>query len=301
MKDPRRATSLECVVPHARVRAAYDVAMTDPFIIAGAIASAPVVLDAYKRLLGPSLDLLGDGIKAGLANRRSNIHKVAARADAKADTDEPGAIPSRVAAEVFDKAQWADDEFVAEYLSGVLASSRSVDGRDDRGIVWTSLVGRLSADALRLHYAVYSALRAKVRGQDVDVMAHWTRRQLVFNYYELLPGLEFGFGDAGIRRLLDAAYVLEREGLLASMTHGSADHFTGLPYRKYELPRLGDIFITATTIEGCHLFLQGHGHGGVWAGAIADIDRTFDNWPDVAPSFSSIPVVWLDELPPKAG
>ena len=274
--------------------------MTEPLVIAGAIASAPVVLDAYKRLLGPSLDLMGDGIKRGLVNRRSNIHRVAERADAKTNTHGPGAVPPRVAADVFDKAQWADDEFVAEYLSGVLASSRSEDGRDDRGIVWTSLVGRLSSDSLRLHYAIYFALRAKVLGKDVEVMSQWIQKHLVLNYYDLLPGLEFGYGQVGIRRLLDAAYVLEREGLISGMTHGSAENFTGQPFGMYSLPNLGDIFMTATTIEGCNLFLYGHGYGDTWASAIADEERDFPIWPDIAPSLGSIPAVWLDELPTRS-
>lgn len=278
----------------------YDVVMTDPFAIAGAALSVPVALDVYKRLLGPGLDLMGEGIKEGLLNRRSSIHKVAERADAKTNAQRPGSIPPRVAADVFDKAQWADDEFVAEYLSGVLASSRSTDGRDDRGIVWTSLVGRLSSDSLRLHYAIFSALRTKLRGKDVDYMGQWTQKHLVLNYYDLLPGLEFEVNQVGIRRLLDAAYVLEREGLISGMTHGSANHFTGLPYRNYVLPDIGDIFMTATTIEGCHLFLYGHGYGATWASAIADDDRDFPNWPDIAPSLSSIPAVWLDDLPLKS-
>ena len=281
-------------------RGAYYVVMTDPFALAGAALSVPVALDAYKRLLGPSFDLMGEGIKSGLLNRRSNIHRVAERADAKTNTHTPGSIPPRVAADVFDKAQWADDEFVAEYLSGVLASSRSDDGRDDRGIVWTSLVGRLSSDSLRLHYAIFSALRAKLRGKDVDYMGQWTQRHLVLNYYDLLPGLEFEFNQDGIRRLLDAAYVLEREGLISGMTHGSAEHFTGVPYRDYVLPDFGDIFMTATTIEGCNLFLYGHGYGATWASAIADDQRDFASWPAIAPSLNSIPAVWLDELPHKA-
>jgi hypothetical protein len=278
--------------------------MTDPFLIAGALASgavsAPVVLDAYKRLLGPSLDLMGDGIKMGLVNRRSNIHKVAERADAKTNSQRPGAIPPRVASDVFDQAQWADDEFVAEYLSGVLASSRSEDGRDDRGIVWTSMVGRLSSDALRLHYSIYSCLRAKLLGENTEVISSWTQKHLVLNYYDLLPGLEFEFGQVGIRRLLDAAYVLQREGLVSGMTHGGADHFTGQPFARYVLPDIGDIFMTATTVEGCNLFLYGHGHGGSWANAIADEELEFPSWPDTAPSLNSIPAAWLDELPLKS-
>jgi hypothetical protein len=274
--------------------------MTDPLLIAGAIASTPVVLDGYKRLLGPSLDLMGEGIKKGLVNHRSNIHKVAERADAKTNTERPGSIPPRVASDVFDKAQWADDEFVAEYLSGVLASSRSEDGRDDRGIVWTSLVGRLSSDALRLHYAIYSCLRTKLLGKNTDVMSTWTEKHLVLNYYNLLPGLEFEPNQVGMRRLLDAAYVLQREGLIATMTHGSADNFTGHPFVRYVLPNFGDIFMTATTIEGCNLFLYGHGYGGSWADAIADEEREFPSWPDIAPSLGSIPAVWLDELPLKS-
>lgn len=208
-------------------------------------------------------------------------------------------MPPRVAAEVFEKAQWAENEFVAEYLSGVLATGRTPQGTDDTGVTWTAMVARLSSDALRLHYMVYSALRRKLLDQDTGVISAWTQKQLVFTYLDIArEGIDFGGSDEWIGRLLAAAYTLEREGLLVDMTHGGAEHLTGFPYRNYQLPAVGDMFITATTVEGCRLYLQAHGYGHLWAAQIGNADLEFDPWPDISPSVANATATWLDDLPP---
>ncbi|WP_126963219.1 hypothetical protein [Microbacterium oleivorans] len=274
--------------------------MTDPMIIAGGIASAPLVLETTKRLLGPTLDLLGDGIKNGLANRKSNISKVAARADAKADTSEPGAIPPRVAAEVFDKAQWADDEFVTEYLSGMLASARTPAGTDDSAVSWTALVGRMSADQLRLHYALYTALRAKVAGKKFDNISEWESKEVFVGYSDLRL-IALGWDqEFFVERLVEAAVGLAREGLITQLGHGSSDFLARVwsPTRKKALPdgQFGFLVFTPTS-AGSVLFLRAHGyraHSGVLAEAELDVSYSGD--PQDAPG--AINSYWVEDLPP---
>ena len=285
--------------------------MTDPLtgalINAGLKAADATSSEAAKtgsalwlKVLGPPAEALGAHFKSRveLWSEATLARRVLERAAGKTDTGAPGTVPPRVAADVFDKAQWAEDEFLAEYLSGVLAAARTPDGKDDRAVGWTALVARLSSDALRLHYAIYSALRTKLVGQDVDVISEWNSKQLVFTYLELYPRLGFT-GDNWTGRVIAAAYALQREGLITHMTHGGADHLTGLPYRQYQLPNVGDMLITATTVDGCYLFLQAHGYGDKWANAIGDADLAFDPWPDIAPSFAAVPAYWLHELPGK--
>ncbi|MCX6501662.1 MAG: hypothetical protein NT132_04520 [Microbacterium sp.] len=273
--------------------------MTDPFIIAGGIASAPLVLDAAKRLLGPSLDMLGDGIKSGLVNRKSNVHKVAERADAKADTSQPGAIPPRVASEVFDKAQWAEDEFVAEYLSGMLASARTLAGIDDSAVSWTALVGRLSSDQLRLHYALYSAVRGKVVGQKVENLSDWESKPVFVGYMDLITKVLAWDGDTFQARVIEAGVGLEREGLIDTLAHGS----TGF-WEKHWSPRSGKalpddqfgFLMFQPTSAGAMLFLRAHGHK-LDAGKLTDVDLTLEFAGDPNQAPLPVPGYWADDLP----
>ncbi len=276
--------------------------MTDPLIIAGGIASAPVVLDATKRLLGPTLDMLGEGIKAGLANRKSNVSKVADRADAKTDTTEPGAIPPRVAAEVFEKAQWADDEFVAEYLSGMLASARTPEGKDDSAVSWTALVGRMSADQLRLHYALYLAVRGRIVGTKVENTSDWESKDVFVGYMDLLVKALAWDGKTFKARVVEAGVGLEREGLIGEMSHGSEAFWA-----KHWSPKVGKalpgeqsgFLMFRPTAAGAMLFLRAHGHR-------LDSARLTDSELDLAyagdPQYAPLPVpgYWVQDLPTYA-
>ena len=286
--------------------------MTDPINAISSLASLgnatdPVAAEAAKtgaalwmKIMGPPADAYGAHLKAKVEQWSENVlaRRVLERAARKANSSDPGTVPPRVAAAVFEQAQWAENRFVAEYLSGVLATARTPEGTDDRGVAWSAMIARLSSDALRLHYVVYSALRQKLLNEDTSVISDWTTKQLVFTYLDMIQLISFGDGHDWTDRLIAAAYTLQREGLLVNMTHGGAEHLTGLPYRNYQLPRLGDMLITATTVEGCRLYLQAHGYGTLWASSIGDAGRNFDPWPDVPPALMNVPSTWLDQLPP---
>ncbi|EMY35762.1 hypothetical protein D477_002678 [Arthrobacter crystallopoietes BAB-32] len=60
-----------------------------------------------------------------------------------------------------------------------------------------------------------------------------------------------------------------------------------------------DVLLLNTTMQGAQLFLQGRGHSGVWADAIADAGRSFDTAGDIDMALSEVPGVWLEKLPPR--
>lgn len=263
--------------------------------------SAELSVSLWGKVLGPPAEALGRHFEKRVErwSESDQTKRVLKLAAAKSDTSVPGSVPPRVAAAVLDAAEYSDDEFVAEYLSGVLASARSADGTDDRGVSWSALVARLSADALKLHYLIFSTMRQKMIGLDAEVITSWCHKHLVISYLDLLPAMKLGMSYEAIRRVLDAAYSLQREGMLDVLTHGSADHLTGHPWGQYQLPVVGDVLIASTTVQGIQLFLQGHGYGGAWASAIADADRTFEAAGTVDPALSEVPGHWLEELPRK--
>lgn len=260
--------------------------MLDPLTSAAASEVAKAGGGVLSRLLGPTADEMGKQLLEYY--QRKNVERVVRRAEAKADTSTDGAIPPRVAAEIFDKAQWASDELVAEYLSGVLASSRSSEGDDDRGLPWTALVGRLSADQLRLHYALYSGFRQLVlepsyRFAEPDVdeepsrelvlmqlplsyHAGWASRAIDVNLDSVAISLAWSRSKDTSSRILHAAYALAREQLLTNVET--------YDYRRLDTPVAdalvkGSISFSATP-SGIDLFLYGNGYGGRWLNEIAN-------------------------------
>ncbi|MCK8608883.1 hypothetical protein [Agromyces sp. C10] len=254
--------------------------MVDPFTAAAANEVAKAGGGVLSRLLGPTADVMGAQLHEWYT--RKNVERVAKRAEAKANTASNGAVPSRVAAEVFSKAQWADDEFVAEYLSGVLATARTPDGKDDRAVTWTALVGRLSADQLRLHYVLYRAIRELGLNVEHDAIVEILARPLVFAFTDLLAVMDIPASHEGAVRLLDAVYGLQAEGLIADdLAHGEPEYLEKIR-RGHTFPKAyGNLLIVAGTTRGAALFLQAHGLGQLWAGAIVrpELDLSIE-WPE---------------------
>ena len=117
--------------------------MVDPIVSAAVGVVGEVGKSAnglVSRWLGPLVDEAGQDLARRY--RQRNVERAVQRGEKKTDLNKPGAVPLRVAAEVFEKAQWSEDEFVAEYLSGVLASARDEGEENDTGVSWASLIGR---------------------------------------------------------------------------------------------------------------------------------------------------------------
>ena len=124
---------------------------------------------AVKRLLGPVLSEIGDDIQRLYAVGRDRI---LATAIDKVDDIDDGRVPNlRVTRDVLWHGAFSEDEICAEYFGGVLASSRTDDGKDDSSIQFVDIIKSLSATQLRLHYVVYYALNKLLirRGRDINV------------------------------------------------------------------------------------------------------------------------------------
>jgi hypothetical protein len=192
---------------------------------------------------------MGDDLLAKYKNR--NVQKVADLA-ANKGRGEDGSIPPRVGGAVFDAASFAEDELVAEYLSGVLASSRSPDGKDDTGVSWAALVARLSSDQLKLHYLLYSSAAFHLRNVDLTSLDVLTGAQL---YMPLEPVIEM-LTEAG--RFNEAVMNLVREGLVGGSYEVQVDAEELSPDRA--IPE-GPGMLYYPTPSGAALYLWGVGLG----------------------------------------
>jgi len=114
-----------------------------------------------KKLLGKTFDVVSEDIAKLYECGRD---KIIERATAKvADSDDGKSANLRVTRDVFWNGSFTDEAICAEYFGGILASSRSEDGKSDDGVYYVDLIKSLSANQLKLHYLIYCSLNGMFR------------------------------------------------------------------------------------------------------------------------------------------
>jgi hypothetical protein len=109
----------------------------------------------FQRMLGPAADEIGIALARKTAYRVGNLTRIVDGAAKKPGGDRPGQVPPRVAHRLLEEGSFCDDYVMTDYLSGVLAASRTPSGRDDRAVSWSDTVTGLSASQVRAHYLLY--------------------------------------------------------------------------------------------------------------------------------------------------
>ena len=137
--------------------------MPEPLTTVGLGAVAAYLgKDGIQKLLGPTADYLGQGLRDFTQKRAQTIGQIFQKAEAKlgAKLDTPGEVPPKVLKAVLDEGSFSNDSLAIEYLGGILASSRTEYGRDDRGARISKVMDALSTYQLRTHYLIYATVRA---------------------------------------------------------------------------------------------------------------------------------------------
>jgi hypothetical protein len=147
----------------------------------GAIA-AYLGKDGLQKLLGPTADYLGGGLKDFTQRRIETIGRVFQNATKKLGKriDKPGEVPPKILKSIVDDGSYSNDELAVEYLGGILASSRSEQGRDDRGARMSKMVDSLSTYQLRTHYLIYSTVRTLFRDKSLILDPEGRARMQIF-------------------------------------------------------------------------------------------------------------------------
>jgi hypothetical protein len=214
---------------------------------------------AARKLIGPTLELLGKELLPSLTERGlNNLGRVLQNGYDKLGSraDEDGQVPPRVLKAAVEEGLFAEDEIVVEYLGGVLASSRGGNTRDDRGVAYLALVSRLSAYDLRLHYIMYSALHQRLVGQAVDL---GSLRFLMEPGATFLPlaslneAMDFTSEEGSMELLDHSVVILHKEGLISEFACGP-DGYMSETLGVAE----GGVVFTPSAL-GIHLFLWAHG------------------------------------------
>ncbi|OGF21306.1 hypothetical protein A2316_02005 [Candidatus Falkowbacteria bacterium RIFOXYB2_FULL_38_15] len=120
------------------------------------LVTTGAALAVGKKIFGKTLDV----ISADIANlyqkgRDKIIEKVTSKI---ANIDDGKTANLRVTRDVFWNGSFTDEAICAEYFGGILASSRSIDGKDNSGVYYVDIIKSLSSKQLLLHYAIYSSL-----------------------------------------------------------------------------------------------------------------------------------------------
>jgi len=221
-------------------------------------------LRALKKILGPTAESLSAEMSDWSSS--DNVQRVAAKASAKNINRGNASIPPRAARAVLIESCWADNEILAEYLSGVLASSQSGNSGDG-GVMWASLIGRLPSDQLALHWAIYTAAHRRTRGTDYESVFEAIDEQYVVDAISIINkfGWELDHWRV-VTRLFEAAHGLEREGLLKKFSYGPPDFLeTQCVYTKGHSFDSHRVFMTfSLTHHGVGLLLQVMGLPDTW-------------------------------------
>lgn len=189
--------------------------------------------------------------------------------------EEPGAVNPRVLKQVWDEGRFIEDELVAEYFAGLLASARSKDGRDDRVLSLLSTVRDLSVFDLQFHFLVYSTVRRLFVGQRFSVAVQEDRvRSGVFLPFRVYVGaLSLDNGPA--------AQELAAHSLITLIKYELIDHrFTMGPAEKLkqQCPRAQEPgMIVIPSFFGAELFLWAHGYAGRCVDELLCADLAFDS------------------------
>jgi hypothetical protein len=183
------------------------------------------------RVLGPTADYIGEGIRAWTEHRVENVRRIFSKARRKLGSriDEDGTISPRTLGRVIEDGSYCDDEVMVEYLGGLLASSRTPEGGDDRGAYWASIVTGLSSYQIRVHYLVYEGLRQRLEHPESPLsVAEINQKQIYIPVSAFASALDVPQDDGLLAVIAHCVEGLTREGLIAYRAYGTPDHLRGI-------------------------------------------------------------------------
>lgn len=245
--------------------AAVDV--TDLEAGLAALGVSSVTKDAIQKILAPTAEYIGAGVLSG-AKAGINLARVLINATRKHGLPLEGeSIPPRVMKSVLDEAPFCEDELMAEYMGGVLASSWSGQRRDDRGVALLATIRRLSVYSLRTHYICYGLFDQLYRS--ARKYPFGSGQGLFVRWAEYSKSMDFSDEEDKWGALSHSVIALEREELAEMPFEGAAGYFkrilargageTALDKKGMKLLSKHGGLTFIPTVLGSELFLWAHG------------------------------------------
>ncbi|MEX1136827.1 MAG: hypothetical protein WEB89_07985 [Balneolales bacterium] len=232
-------------------------------VLGSAIGSAKLI----EKILGPTADYVGEGLKEFTEKRVNNIKRIfeIAHKQLGEKIEEDGQVPPRVLKGVLDEGSFIEDELSAQYFGGVLAASRSSFKNDDRGTSFISLITKLSSYQLRLHFVLYSLLRKNFINHRLNIASANHRREL--KMYIDLFSLELSFETDSMKQfdsiLQHSAFGLNRETLIENFAFGTPKNLLEYYPNPNDTDLKDDSFVFTPSAFGVELFLWAHGKSDI--------------------------------------
>lgn len=233
--------------PTEAVRAAADIAPYGTAILAAKGLKSPV-----NRAFGPALDAFGSGVGSWVERKFARAERIRDLAE-EAVGETGGTISERVVDAVLLHGTSTDDELVLHYMAGVVAGTLTFDREDDSAVGWVALIGRLSTDALALHYFAYDAWAQEAIDCSTEIDAAdgtVLERSLLY-----IPASSMPFDE---ERAAQAIMALSLEGLVGKRKAIGSNETLQKVMVGRDLPSGGGLAVSPT-FAGIELFLRGLG------------------------------------------
>jgi len=145
--------------------------MVEPITLGLGAAIAYISKDGVEKLLGPTADYLGKSLAYFTEKRVENVGRIFKSAENKLGEriNSPGQVPPKVLRTILNEGSYSSDFLSQEYFGGILASSRTEQGRDDRGARLAKVIDGLSTYQLRAHYLIYSTIKNLFTGKGIKM------------------------------------------------------------------------------------------------------------------------------------
>jgi hypothetical protein len=263
--------------------------MVEPVTLGVGAIAAYLGKDGLQKLLGPTADYLGGGLKDFTEKRFDTAGKIFANASKKLGSklDEPGGVPPKLLKHIIDDGSFADDSVEIEYLGGVLASSRSTDSRDNRAARLARKIDSLSNYQLRAHYLIYRSIKDIFSESGISGLGTNRQRFKIFlPLDQFITAMEFSDSEMCKFNSIFSHIIfgLSNEGLIeAQFMFGGVEHIKDMfP----NAPSAG--IVCQPSADGIELFQWAFGYGD------ADLDGIF--LPEFDPLIEGIPAGLIDAL-----
>jgi len=117
-----------------------------------------------ENVLGPTTKEIGQDIKSLY---KKGVELILRKSFQKLKNPDDGKIANlRVSRDVFWNGSFTDETICAEYFGGILAASRSENGKNDLGIFYVDIIKSMSSGQLKMHYIIYRTLNKELFRND---------------------------------------------------------------------------------------------------------------------------------------
>lgn len=185
--------------------------------------------DGLQKILGPTADYLGGGLKDFTQKRMEAVGHIFVSAQGKLGNkaDTPGEVPPKVLKTVLNEGSYSNDPLAIEYFGGILASARTEGGRDDRSARFAKMVDALSTYQLRAHYLIYATIRKLFSDRGLIFNREARAKMQIFIPFESFAGaMAFDHNElAQADQLVNHIFFgLSADSLIESMQYGPKEN-----------------------------------------------------------------------------